>query len=270
MDWAFRGRIALDIAQGLAFLHASTPIILHRDLKSHNILLDSHRRAKIADFGLSRVKQESRSSRSQQQDCVGTVAWMAPELFKRRAKYVAGSDMYSFGMILWELSTRALPWEDAHGNQSIIKWVCEGEREDIPPMTPPPIATLIKQCWEAEPGGRPSAAQALRTLEQSLGQLEAFDTSGTIQSPSAQPGGGSNVPSYASGYQGMSSQFSKSPGYLGSSHAFFSNTASGSVPRYAVTPSGQATPPPTSGYQGYSNDFSGEASSYQERSRNGY
>lgn len=259
MDWGFRGRIALDIAQGLAFLHACTPIILHRDLKSHNILLDSNRRAKIADFGLSRVKQESRSSTSQQQDSVGTVGWMAPELFKRRAKYVAGSDMYSFGMILWELSTRSLPWEDAHSNQAIIKWVCEGEREDIPPTTPVPIASLIKQCWEPEPSARPSAAQVLRTLEQSLGQLVGLGTSdassASEQDTAAHTGASattnaSSVSSYTSGYQGTSSQSSQSYGYMGGSHAFFSKTTSSNVSGYGVTPPEQTPPPPTSGYQG--------------------
>ena len=256
MDWGMRGRIALEVAQGLAFLHACQPPILHRDLKSQNILLDRNYSAKLADFGLSRLKQESRSSTSSQKDSVGTVAWMAPELFKRRARYVKGSDMYSYGMILWELSSRSMPWSDAHSNALIIQWVSQGDREDIPSSTPLPIATLIKACWEADPDKRPSAEEAMKTLAQSLGGLGQVSASGpglgqgayqgafTSAGASATPATGipsvanPAVPSYISGYQGIGSHTASGGGYAGQSGTFFSQGGSG------------ASSSPTSGYQG--------------------
>ena len=273
MDWGMRGRIALEVAQGLAFLHACQPPILHRDLKSQNILLDKDYHAKLADFGLSRLKQESRSfTNSSQKDSVGTLAWMAPELFKRRARYVKGSDMYSYGMILWELSSRSIPWSDAHSNALIIQWVSQGDREDIPSSTPLSIATLIKACWEADPEKRPSAEEAMKTLAQSLGGLEqmsasgsdlgqgtyqgAFASAGASATPAAGTPSVANpaVPSYISGYQGLGSHTASGGGYAGQSGTFFSQGGSG-------TPSS-----PTSGYQ-EAGAYSGYQSGYGQQPR---
>ena len=175
IHWSTRIRIALEVAQGLAFLHACTPPILHRDLKSHNILLDKDRHAKIADFGLSRVKQETQSltTTAGAKETVGSIPWMAPELFKRGAKYVTGSDMYSYGMVLWELSSRQVPWSDARAPGLIIQWVSQGEREDMPTDAPEPIAAVIRSCWEANPMNRPSAGDVIQSLN-ALTQTEVM------------------------------------------------------------------------------------------------
>ncbi|MHA7841443.1 MAG: protein kinase [Gammaproteobacteria bacterium] len=241
MDWGMRGRIALEVAQGLAFLHACRPPILHRDIKSHNILLDRNYSAKLADFGLSRLKQESCSTSGGQQDSVGTVAWMAPELFKQQAKYVKGSDMYSYGMVLWELSTRLLPWREAEGRDKIVimQWVKEGEREDIPENTPSLITTLIKQCWEDDPDKRPSAEEVMNTLAQSLGELEKL--SGATESGTNAPPA-SVVPSSVPGYQDLASQNATTNGaYQDYSGAFFSSAIG--------TPSKQLPSTSLNGYQ---------------------
>ena len=95
-----RYRIGLDVCYGLYHLHEKN--ILHRDLKSLNVLLDDRFRAKITDFGLSKIKSEMASS-SSTKGMKGTLGWMAPELFKEEAKATPAVDIYAFGMVLWEM-----------------------------------------------------------------------------------------------------------------------------------------------------------------------
>ena len=92
---------ATDISAGLAYLHEEG--ILHRDLKSLNVLLTDTLRAKLSDFGLSRVKDETRSASTLSKPS-GTLRWMAPENFSRKAKYTEASDVYSLGIILYQMN----------------------------------------------------------------------------------------------------------------------------------------------------------------------
>ncbi len=90
---------------------------------------------------------------------------MAPELFKRRAKYTKSADMYSYGMVLWELASRKVPFSDAHNRELLIQWLRDGEQEEIPQDCPAGFAKLIKWCWKQEPTGRPTIDQAANALE---------------------------------------------------------------------------------------------------------
>ena len=156
LPWSLRFSIAKDIAVGLNYLHGRG--ILHRDLKSLNVLLDDRMRAKLCDFGLSTLKSESSSTTTaaKGKSAVGTVQWMAPELFKRGTKKSELSDIYALGMTLWELASREIPFKDGDGNEAvIIKWITDGEQEKIPEDTPKPFAALIARCWAQRAEDRP-------------------------------------------------------------------------------------------------------------------
>ena len=106
-------RLMFDIASGLEYLHKHKPSIIHRDCKSSNILITRHGRAKIADFGLAKVKQ---STRSMVRSLVGTVNWQAPELWNAHPKYDHKVDVFSCAMVFWEilqwhLPNKKYPWE---------------------------------------------------------------------------------------------------------------------------------------------------------------
>jgi predicted Ser/Thr protein kinase len=162
LDWSLRLQIAKDISRGIAFLHSEG--ILHRDIKSLNVLISQHSRAKLTDFGLSRIKTESATSTK---GSVGTVCWMASELFQRNAKYTQKSDIYSMGVTFWEVASRKTPFADAQDPAVIPSWIMQGERDEIPSDCPKKFATLITACWKQKPEDRPTAAQVVNYLDSS-------------------------------------------------------------------------------------------------------
>lgn len=161
LEWPIRYRLVTDMACGLAFLHAEN--ILHRDLKSLNVLLDENFRAKLSDFGLSKVKSETRTTTSKAQ-AVGTLAWTAPELFTPKTVYTQKADIYSFGITIWEVASRQLPFADAATPALVPMWVAQGERPEIPKDCPKKLASLIRFCWQGKPEQRPSADQVVAYL----------------------------------------------------------------------------------------------------------
>jgi serine/threonine protein kinase len=171
LPWSQRWKIALEVGKGIYHLHKQN--ILHRDLKSLNVLLDEHMTAKVCDFGISRVKEETKATTTtgKTAQSVGTTAWMAPELFEREAKYTKACDIYSYGMVLWEIASRKLPWSDAEDANIIINWIEDGEQEDIPEKTPLSYAKLIKWCWEKEPDERPKIKQAVEMLQENCQEV---------------------------------------------------------------------------------------------------
>jgi serine/threonine protein kinase len=148
--------IALDIAAGMAYMHEQQ--VLHRDLKSLNILLDEEKRAKICDFGLARVVSLEPMS-----GLVGTAQWMAPEIFLSQPRYGGPVDVYSFGIMLWELLTSGLPFDGVEVAQ-LPKRVVGGLRPEIPRDTPPELAALIASCWHEDPQKRPTFQQISQLL----------------------------------------------------------------------------------------------------------
>jgi predicted Ser/Thr protein kinase len=152
-------RMALDIAKGLYYLHSKP--ILHRDLKSANVLINQHGQAKLADFGLAKTQYHSiQTIKTQSQ----AVAWLAPETLER-GDYTEASDIYSFGMVLWEIVTGKQPYADKKEADIISYVVDKGQRETFPAEMPDVYQKLIQQCWQADPRQRPVLTDILRQLE---------------------------------------------------------------------------------------------------------
>ncbi|XP_011019919.1 PREDICTED: serine/threonine-protein kinase pakF-like isoform X2 [Populus euphratica] len=113
LDWRRRVHMALDIARGMNYLHHYNPPIIHRDLKSSNLLVDKNWTVKVGDFGLSRLKYETYLTTKTGK---GTPQWMAPEALRNEPSDEK-SDIYSYGIILWELSTEKIPWDNLNSMQ---------------------------------------------------------------------------------------------------------------------------------------------------------
>ncbi len=152
LTWSNRIRIAVDMARGVAFLHQEH--ILHRDIKSLNVLLGESFNAKLADFGLSKVKTETQST-STSKGSAGTLAWMAPELATSDNGCTKQSDIYSLGITFWELASREIPFKKVAKPALIPMRASQGVRDEIPADCPAKLASLIKACWETDPDKRP-------------------------------------------------------------------------------------------------------------------
>ncbi|OHT12179.1 hypothetical protein TRFO_18190 [Tritrichomonas foetus] len=140
--------IAIGIAYGMISVHKQG--VIHRDLKSANILLDDSLLPKIIDFGLSKYNVGS----DQLLGSVGTPNWMAPEMFEDD-NYTEKIDVYSYGMILYEMLTEKLPFKGLEPVR-IMMDVFGGQRPIIPQNCPKPLHQLIESCWEQDPTKRPS------------------------------------------------------------------------------------------------------------------
>lgn len=151
-DWAKQ------IANGMNYLHSHK--IIHRDLKSPNVLIAANDIIKISDFGTSREWNE----KSTKMSFAGTVAWMAPEII-RNEPCSEKVDIWSFGVLLWELMTHEIPYKDV--DSSAVMWGVAGNSIHLPvPSTcPEGFKLLMKQCWNAKPRNRPSFRHILMHLE---------------------------------------------------------------------------------------------------------
>lgn len=184
-------QVAMDVAQGCHYLHRQKPMIIHRDLKSQNILLTQQGVAKIADFGLSRFFQQDVASMTGQ---VGTPGWTAPEVYKHNS-YNHKVDVYSFAVVLAECLSCEKPYAGMDAMQIAFATVYRNKRPSLPPSAPPPLEKLIKCCWDSEPKKRPPFSRIidqLRAIERSTcGVSKSVDRGrGTGELSSREGGGG--------------------------------------------------------------------------------
>lgn len=186
--WETRSSVTCGIAKGMEYLHVSK--IVHRDLKSDNVLVDEYLQAKIADFGTSKLITAGKArmvSASSSVDAdltpdaltatmtrgVGTILWMAPELFAGNCKYGPEIDVYSFGMIMWEIATRRIPWDEIPAEEFIRFYAAldaalkTSQRPELPAGIekehPVHVATM-RLCWAQDPASRPTFKSVLDAL----------------------------------------------------------------------------------------------------------
>lgn len=200
LQWPIRIKIATHVASGMAHLH--TLGIVHRDLKSANCLLNEALDAKVADFGTSKLvtvgrsklintetslgkKGKGKKGKGKDKDSlhaptatmtkgVGTPLWMAPELFVGGTKYGSEVDVWSFGMVMWELATRKVPWDDEIDTKVYIKFYGQladaleaGKRPRVDvevAQNNPGFVALLKECWAQKPESRPEFPAVVRLL----------------------------------------------------------------------------------------------------------
>ncbi|XP_021909098.1 probable serine/threonine-protein kinase SIS8 isoform X2 [Carica papaya] len=138
LDERRRLRMALDAARGMNYLHSCSPVIVHRDLKSPNLLVDKN--------------------------WVVKAEWMAPEVLRNEPSDEK-CDVYSFGVILWELSTMQQPWGGMNPMQVVGAVGFQHRRLDIPDNMDPTIANIIRRCWQTDPKLRPTFAEIMAALK---------------------------------------------------------------------------------------------------------
>ncbi|KAK8335839.1 hypothetical protein V6Z11_A09G082400 [Gossypium hirsutum] len=160
LDWRRRIHMALDVARGMNYLHHCNPPIIHRDLKSSNLLVDKNWTVKVGDFGLSRLKHETYLTTRTGK---GTPQWMAPEVLRNELSDEK-SDIYSFGVVLWELATEKIPWENLNSMQVIGAVGFMNQRLEIPNGVDPRWASIIESCWHSDPQCRPTFQELLNKL----------------------------------------------------------------------------------------------------------
>ncbi|KAI1893228.1 hypothetical protein AGOR_G00121540 [Albula goreensis] len=170
---------AVQIATGMDYLHNHTIVpIIHRDLKSSNILILERaeredlcgRTLKITDFGLAREWH-----RTTKMSAAGTYAWMAPEVIKL-SLFSKSSDVWSFGVLLWELLTGEVPYREIDALAVAYGVAMNKLTLPIPSTCPEPFARLLEECWCPNPHGRP-------TFESILARLLAIEQSAMFQMP---------------------------------------------------------------------------------------
>jgi serine/threonine protein kinase len=197
----------LDIAEGMKYLHTLQPPRIHRDLKSANLLLSGTRRVKVADFGCARLvpqigRADTANKSSPKRDIrvqgeeseellnergrltsrfIGTARWRSPELWLKKP-YGTATDVYSFGIVMWEIVTRELPFSgpDYKFNLDVEDAVLRGTRPIIPVGTLGDLSSLIEMCWQDKPSSRPSFTDIVSRLHTTAYGLLQHTGSGAI------------------------------------------------------------------------------------------
>ncbi|XP_071399103.1 mitogen-activated protein kinase kinase kinase 7-like [Centroberyx affinis] len=184
----------LQCAEGVAYLHAMKPkALIHRDLKPPNLLLVAGGTVlKICDFGTACDIQTHMTNNK------GSAAWMAPEVFEG-SNYSEKCDVFSWGIILWEVITRKKPFDEIGGSAFCIMWaVHRGTRPPLIKDLPEPIENLMTRCWDKEPCQRPSMEEVKNTMSRLMKYFPGSDEPLQLPHQSANRSGSSSATSTGS------------------------------------------------------------------------
>ncbi|KAL8515115.1 hypothetical protein ACS0TY_013997 [Phlomoides rotata] len=162
-------KFVIDVCKGMEYLHQMN--VIHRDLKTANLLMDTCNVVKVADFGVARFQKNGGVMTAE----TGTYRWMAPEVINHQP-YDQKADVFSFAIVLWELTTAKIPYDNMTPLQAALG-VRQGLRPELPKNAHPKILDLMQRCWEALPCNRPSFTEIRTELEEFLQGVN--DTDGT-------------------------------------------------------------------------------------------
>ncbi|KAH7519103.1 hypothetical protein JRO89_XSUnG0135900 [Xanthoceras sorbifolium] len=178
LGWPTRYKIALDAAEGLSYLHHDcVPPIVHRDVKSNNILLDAEFSARVADFGVAKVVHGVNRGQESMSVIAGSCGYIAPE-YAYTLRVNEKSDIYSFGVVLLELVTGRLPIDPEFGEKDLVKWVCTNlDEKGFDSLIDPKLDSTYKEeicrvleisllCTSTLPINRPSMRKVVKLLQE--------------------------------------------------------------------------------------------------------
>ena len=172
-DWQTAMGIMLDVAEGMAYLHSQS--VVHRDLKSSNVLLTHNFRAKIADFGMAR---EIVPHELGQYTTCGTPVWLAPEMCRLEG-YSVKVDVYSFSLVLWHILSRSLPFRGLSTEEVSTLVSTNKLRPPLPDSSnghvPERLKRLIEACWHDSQARRPNFEKIQIELYKAKDQIEVED-----------------------------------------------------------------------------------------------
>ena len=164
LPWNVREKMAMDAARGMNYLHTFSPPIIHRDLKSHNLLVGDNFTIKVTDFGLAKFQEEDASH-----TFCGTLPWTAPEVFSGKG-YSEKADVYSYAIVLWEMGTRKMPYNGLNKPDIIVGVTTKNLRPPLPiDDANDYYVQLMTDCWNEDPAQRPSFAEVMDRLSQTCG-----------------------------------------------------------------------------------------------------
>src|SRR6266511_3652859 len=149
IKWNEKLKILRNIVAGLKHLHNQK--IIHRDFHSGNILYENEFDIVISDLGISKSSMDNDDN-----EIYGIISYMAPEILRRK-EYTIASDIYSFGMIMWELITGRMPFWDQNNDIELIIKICKNFRPPIIKNVHNGYVKLMKECWNSDPNKRPTA-----------------------------------------------------------------------------------------------------------------
>eukprot|EP00164_Ancoracysta_twista_P013642 GFYU01021860.1.p1 GENE.GFYU01021860.1~~GFYU01021860.1.p1 ORF type:complete len:185 (-),score=31.86 GFYU01021860.1:69-623(-) len=158
LTWAARLQVLQQTAGAMVYLHNFNPKIIHRDLKTQNILVDGSFHVKLCDFGMARSKETTASMTA-----IGTPQWAAPEVLKRDA-YSEKADVYSFAIVVWEIVTHKFPYQGMSAIRVATEVATNDIRPEIPITCPQPLRQLMQACWATDVTARPTFQEIYKTL----------------------------------------------------------------------------------------------------------
>ena len=195
ISWSQRVHWAQDVAKGIEYLHSLRPKIIHRDLRSDNVMVHEDMTAKVTEFGLSRRKRfamrasprrsvdeeakkilagvhdagKGKEEKKKEDDkyafvSEGGPAYTAPELMTGKA-YTEKVDAYNFGILLWQIMCRQIPHREKKPLQIAEGVVNDNLRPHVPDYLPKEVSSLMNECWEAEDEKRPTFEAIVAALQ---------------------------------------------------------------------------------------------------------